>query len=97
MREGRLWGAGWGGQLASGCRMHYAETLEGNGHRPQSSGCFRSFHSFLFSQSGFLSQEPQCSLLTPLGLTMAWPGSEAAPRVSGLQESRIARASFMPP
>lgn len=58
MREGRLKGAGWGGGLASGCRMHYAETLEGNGHRPQSSGCFLSFHSFLFSQSGFLSQEP---------------------------------------
>lgn len=58
VREGRLKGAGWGGGLASGCRMHYAETLEGNGHRPQSSGCFLSFHSFLFSQSGFLSQEP---------------------------------------
>ena len=52
--EGRLKGAGWGGGLASGCRMHYAETLEGNGHRPQSSGCFLSFHSFLSSQSGFL-------------------------------------------
>jgi len=94
---GKTVGAGWGGRLASGCRMHYTETLEGNGHRPQSSGCFPSFHSFLFSQSGFLSQEPQCSLLTPLGLTMAWPGSEAAPRVSGLQESRFAMASSMPP
>lgn len=96
--EGRLGGSA-GGLLASGCRMHYAETLERKRTWPQSS-TNSDFHSHSSPrQSGFLSPGTPDAPSAPSGINSGLARLSSSPRVSGLptQENQECRAEAHTP